>query len=360
MNPLIPTTEFSFQRGTNLSNDVEMLQTDVMRFFAILALCLMAIFALVKALPMAPPGSKPVLTAPDKKSVLNAPDEKPVLTAPHDQPVIAPPDDLRAEAQALQKQIALLKEKLAEIQTQVNSATAAARQSSFQASKAARDEQAARHRLAKTKQELQSASESLAKTRTDLHNREAKLNKLIEDIDLKQHKGSELKSQIEDETQKLEALRASLNKTRKKIIPPAPQKQPPPKKPSVTPSAPEPKPNGFTLRFASDAALQELIVRGDVNFFALTGKKAWQLHLSTGQPAFSAVETPRKIYEMESSTVPHEYSEAFGHSVAAFGRNAITWGVTLPARTSASISRLITGRDGGDLLIMPDGEVILN
>ncbi|MBW2410974.1 MAG: hypothetical protein JRF72_14335 [Deltaproteobacteria bacterium] len=342
MTLLIPTTPFSLQRGTSLSNDVEMLQTDVMRFFAILALCLMAIFALVKALPMAPS------------------DAEPVLNSTTVQPVIAPPDDLRAEAQSLQKQIARLKEMLAEIQTQVNAATAAARQSSSQASKAAKDEQAAHHRLAETQRELQSASESLAQTRTDLQNRAAKLDKLLEDIDRKQHKRSELKSQIEAETQKLEALQASLNRTREKISRPASQKQSSPKKPSSTQAAPEPKPKGFTLRFASDAALQELIVRGDVDFFALTGKKTWQLHLRTGQPAFSPVESPRKIYEMESSTVPREYSKAFRHSVAAFGRDAITWGVTLPARTSASISRLIAGRDGGDLLIMPDGEVILN
>ena len=342
MNPLIPTTQFALQRGTNLSNDVEMLQTDVMRFFAILALCLMAIFALVKALPMAPPDSNPVLNSPDSK------------------PVIAPPDDLRAEAQSLQKQIAMLKEELTEIQTQVNAATNAARQSSSQASKAAMDEQAARQRLAMTQQELQSASQSLAKTRTELQNREAKLDELLQDIDHKQHKRSRLKSQIEDETHKLEALQASLNKTREKISQPAPPKQSPLKKPSVVKTTPEPKPKGFSLRFASDAALQELIVQGDVNFFALTGKKAWQLHLRTGQPAFSPVESPHKIYEMESSTVPREYAEAFRRSVAAFGRGAITWGVTLPGRTSASISRLIAGRDGGDLLIMPDGEVILN
>ena len=120
MNPLIPTTEFSLHCGANLTNDVEMLQTDVMRFFAILALCLMAIFALVKALPMAPRA---------------------------DQPVITPSDDLRAEAHSLQKQIALLKEKLAQIQTQVNAATTAARRSLFQASQAARDEQTFRNRL---------------------------------------------------------------------------------------------------------------------------------------------------------------------------------------------------------------------
>ena len=106
MNPLIPTPEFSLPRGTNLTNDVEVLQTDVMRFFAILALCLMAIFALVKALPMAPAA---------------------------DQTVLPPLNNLRAEGQSLQKQIALFKEKLARIQIQVNTATTAARQSSSRA-----------------------------------------------------------------------------------------------------------------------------------------------------------------------------------------------------------------------------------
>ena len=52
MNPLLSSPTSYFHSGATLSNDVEMLQTDVMRFFAILCLCLMAIFALVKALPM--------------------------------------------------------------------------------------------------------------------------------------------------------------------------------------------------------------------------------------------------------------------------------------------------------------------
>jgi hypothetical protein len=351
MNPLIPAAEFSLQRGTNLTNDVEMLQTDVMRFFAILALCLMAIFALVKALPMAPAA---------------------------DRPVIAPPDDIRAEAQSLQNQIALLKEKLTQTQTQVQAAAAAARQSSSRASQAAMDEQAVRERLIKTQQELQNTHQSLSKTRVDIQNREAKLDKLLGDIDRKQIRHSELKSQIEDETLKLKALQAELNKTREKMKQRLPQNQPPAKKISDAPPAkkipdtppakkipdappaPLPKRKGFTLRFASDAALQELIARGEVNFYALTGKKAWQLYLNAGQPAFSPVQSPRKIFEMEPSTVPPDYAEVFSHKVAAFGRDSITWGVTLPPQISASITGLIAGRDGGDLLIMPDGEVILN
>jgi hypothetical protein len=51
---------------------------------------------------------------------------------------------------------------------------------------------------------------------------------------------------------------------------------------------------------------------------------------------------------------------AFQQQVAAFGSATVTWGVTLPAQTSASIKRLIKGQKGGDLVIMPDGEVVLN
>ena len=298
MNPLIPSPEFSLHRSATLSNDVEMLQTDVMRFFAILSLCLMAIFALVKALPMAPPA---------------------------DQPMIAQPADLRAGVQSLQKQIAMLKEKLAETQAQVRAASAAAQQSSSQAGMAARDEQEVLNRLLKTQQELQKASQSLSKTRAELKIREAKLDKTKEKLN-----------------QRLQ------------------QNQQPEKKLSDAQPRPQPTRKGFTLRFASDAALQKLIFLGKVNFYALTGIKAWQLHLTGGQPVFSPAKFPREIYEMETSTVPIDYAEAFHRQVAAFGRGSVTWGVTLPAQTTASINRLIAGRDGADLLIMPDGEVILN
>jgi len=63
---------------------------------------------------------------------------------------------------------------------------------------------------------------------------------------------------------------------------------------------------------------------------------------------------------METSTVPMDYPKIFHGQVAAFGKESVTWGVTLPAQITSSINRLIKGRDGGDLVIMPDGEVILN
>ena len=64
MNPLQSPPYVFFQSNPTLFDDAEMLQTDVMRFFAILSLCLMAIFALVKTLPMAPPDTRPAMAEP--------------------------------------------------------------------------------------------------------------------------------------------------------------------------------------------------------------------------------------------------------------------------------------------------------
>ncbi len=330
MTSLLISPLYMSERSPSLSNDVEMLQTDVMRFFAILCLCLMAIFALVKALPIAPLD---------------------------DRPRIAESADLKAEAKSLQQQIVMLKKKLADMHTQVR---AAAVQSTSQASKAADDEQDILTRLTEAQQELKTVSQSLIKTRGELKVREFKLTGLLSDIDSKQRIRSELKSQIENETRHLTKIRASLDQTREKLNQNLAQNQQPESKPANTTLPPQPAATGFTLRFASDAALQKLITLGKVKFYALTGKKAWQLHLNANRSIYSSAKFPREIYEMDTSTVPLDYPKVFHRQVAAFGRGALTWGVSLPVQMTSSINRLIKGRDGGDLVIMPDGEVILN
>ncbi len=54
------------------------LQTDVMRFMAILSLCLVAIFALVQSLPMTPPAPVTTKADPDPKPTAEPPPERPM------------------------------------------------------------------------------------------------------------------------------------------------------------------------------------------------------------------------------------------------------------------------------------------
>jgi hypothetical protein len=269
MSHLQPPPMFFLQSDARLFDDAEMLQTDVMRFFAILCLCLMAIFALVKTLPMAPPDTGPA---------------------------IVEPADLKAEAKVLQKKIEM---------------------------------------------------------------RENKLVQILEDIADKRRARAELKTRIENETQGLEKIRERMQQVQAKLDRNhQPDQKPVQKPPEVTP-LPEPGQKGFTLRFASDEALERLISDGKVNFYAIAGKKAWRLNLSGGKPAYIVAEFPRQIYEMEAPTVPIDFAAVFQRQIAVFGRHTLTWGVTLPARTTDSINLMVSGRKGGDLIITADGQVKL-
>ena len=333
MYPLLSSPTLFFHDSPTLSNDVEMLQTDVMRFFAILCLCLMAIFALVKALPMSPPA---------------------------DQPTIVEPTELKAEAASLQKEIAALKEKLIQTQSRLSAATAAVETSAAQAAGAVAIEKKTRSRLTVARKELVMVSQSLKEVRNEIKTREAMLAKIVKDINDKRRIRSRLQTQIENETRQLEKIQVTLDQVTEKLNRPFQQKQRIPAKTPPKPLPAQPIKKGFTLRFASETALDALVSRKKVHFFALAGKKAWQLKLTNGRPVYIAAQIPTKIYEMEAATVPANYAAVFSRQVAAFGRNTVTWGVTLPDQLAASINRLIKERKGGDLIIMPDGEVILN
>ena len=333
MSPFHPLPMFSYPSTPSLFDDAEMLQTDVMRFFAVLCLCLMAIFALVKTLPMAPPEAGPALVRPA---------------------------DRKAEAVMLQKKIAALKEKLDEMQIRLIASAAAAERASARAVKATQTEEDTRDRVDIAKKELEKVSRTLVDTRRTIEMRELSLVQILKNIEDKRQVRAELKTQIENETQSLTKIRERMQRAEEKLDQNQPPNQEPVKKPPRDVPPPEPVQRGFTLRFASDAVLNKLISKGKVKFYAIAGKNAWRLKLSGERPVYIAAEFPRQIYEMETPTVPADYAAVFQRQVAAFGRRTLTWGVTLPGRTADSIHQMVTGRDGGELVIMADGEVKLN
>ena len=333
MNPLQSPPYVFFQSNPSLFDDAEMLQTDVMRFFAILSLCLMAIFALVKTLPMAPPDTRPAM---------------------------AEPADPKAEAKRLQNKIATLKKKFVEMQSRLQAATAAAEHASAQAVKAAKTEETVRDRIAKVKQELGKVSQTLGNTQREIEIREVNLGQILKDIADKRRVRTELTTQIKNENQSLTKIREKMERAQEKMDQNYQPNQEPLQKPSEIAPPPEPAQKGFTLRFASDEALEMLIADGKVNFYAIAGKNAWRIKLSNGSPVYIAAEFPRQIYEMETHTIPNDYIAVFQRQIAVFGRRTLTWGVTLPGQTTDSINQMVRSRKGGDLIITANGEVKLN
>ncbi len=332
MNPLLSSPPLAWHRSPPPSNDVEMLQTDVMRFFAILCLCLMAIFALVKALPMSPPSDRPTMTTPPNS---------------------------KNEAAALEKQLAALKERVARLQARLAVATETLEDAQAQAADATARAQEALSRLADTREELTAVSQTLKTVRREIKTREAVLAGIVQDIEAKRGIREELNTVMAREEQQYQTLQTRLDQVAVKLRRASRPEQPLPKPSPPAPVPPPPAGKGFMLRFASDKALDTLVKRGIVQFYALAGQKAWKLNLAGEPPVYTAVQMPAEIYEMETATVPPDYIARFSREIAAFGQGKVTWGVTLPENTANAIVRLIQNRERGDLIIMPSGEVIL-
>jgi hypothetical protein len=333
MNALHSLSLYSCQSNPLLFDDAEMLQTDVMRFFSILCLCLMAIFALVKTLPMAPPEAGPTIALPPGGS---------------------------AEVKRLHEKIAVLKKKLEAMQSKVKSAAAAIEQASARAVKATQTEEAARARVAGLKTELEQVSRNLVDTRRAVETRELKLVQIMQNIEDKRQLRADLKNQIENETQNLANIRQKLRRVEEKLERTSFQNRPSTRKATESQPMTSSARQGFLLRFASDEALDKLISNGKVNFYAIAGNNAWRLRLSGKRPIYIAAKSPRQIYEMETLTVPSSYAKVFQRQIAAFGRRNVVWGVTLSAPTAESIRQLIRNREGGELIITADGGVNLN
>jgi hypothetical protein len=120
----------------------------------------------------------------------------------------------------------------------------------------------------------------------------------------------------------------------------------------------EDRQQGFTLRFVSDEAMFALIESGSVSLFAYGEKTAWRLATSSGRYSFHAAAPPSQIYEMTPTTVPPELRRALRRR-ANVAVESVSWGVVLPAATRAAIAAAMSDAGGGQLSIQADGLVRL-
>lgn len=164
-----------------------------------------------------------------------------------------------------------------------------------------------------------------------------------------------LQQHLREEQKMLDDIRQRASTLKIKRAPtPAPpviEKRPPPVPAAVK--------KGFTLRFASDEALQRQVAAGTVSLYAMAGKQAWRLSLSHGRPVFAHDTFPGWFHEMASSTVPVQYVRTLGKSTDRPAQSSIVWGVQLPPATKQGIASLTRGRQGGNLVIAADGQVTL-
>jgi hypothetical protein len=117
----------------------------------------------------------------------------------------------------------------------------------------------------------------------------------------------------------------------------------------------EPEKDGFTLRFASDAALTRAVAAHHVGLYALGADQARRMTVSESRISFWDASTPNAFHEMEASTVPAAVIEALVRTGAA--TEDVSWGVTLPGKMKAQLDSLMQDHAGGSLIIGAVGDI---
>ena len=130
---------------------------------------------------------------------------------------------------------------------------------------------------------------------------------------------------------------------------------PPAEPATVTVPEAAPEPDGFTLRFASDAALMRAVAAHHVGLYAITTGGTRRMTVSESRISFWDASTPNAFHEMEATTVPQAVIDALARSGAA--TEEVNWGVTLPGRMTARLDELMRQHRGGSLIIGAAGNI---
>lgn len=139
----------------------------------------------------------------------------------------------------------------------------------------------------------------------------------------------------------------------------------PAEEPSTPAAAPPPEPEavaqpateteGFSLRFASDAALMRAVAAHHVGLYAIVPGNTKRMTVSESRVSFWDASTPNAFHEMEAATVPVTVVDALARS--GITTATVNWGVTLPGRMSARLDELMRQHRGGALIIGAGGNI---
>ncbi len=319
--------------------EIEALQTDVMRFMAILGFILSVIFALVQSLPFIPKNPHPTLEHYESLQIdiANLND--------HIQSQLSVLEEIKKEIRELD---AAKKKSLSEL-TQITQQQTHLVIDSRQASEQLKEHQ---HNLATIERQVEKQDKSLRALQLSVERERQELRQVQKQLTRLRDNTLELRRQHDLAVADTKAAKKNTSKAK----PVEPVKVP---ERIVSEPVSPPKRIGFTLKFKSDKAFNRLLARNSIEFYVLVGDKAWRTKLLGETPKFVSVAKPKRFHEMDQFTVPQRYVTAFKRVVAAHGRISGTWGVILPASISQTIQAEIRDKQGGDVIIDSNGKVRL-
>lgn len=289
------------------STDTEALQTDVMRFIAIIGLCLTAIFSLMRSITEVPETSL---------------------------------DD----AETLRQQLNSLQNKL----DQEHSLT-----------------QVLKSKLSTNQARLEHASQQ----DDELQQMRDRLSDLSRALNNKNDEQQELQQALVEYRAENQILQQQLSAFQQEAER-AKNAQPDPHPPAVESASTLPQPKelpqpkdlpqpGFVLKFASAETLNQLVEKNRVQLLAIVKQQTWRLRLHGRKASFHQTAMPDRYYEMLPATLPARYRHAFHTSSKQTGNASTVWAVQIPLNTEQQIQRLLQTHTTGELIIQADGSVRL-
>lgn len=313
------------QRGTPfpvtqpVSDESESLQADVMRFMAILGLCLMVIFALVQSLSMLPE---------DREQARQQEARIAELRNQHD----------ASERRATELDVTLQTERS---QRDAMAADLEALQADYDGQTQALAEQMAlNHTLENSVETLQRALEAIEFQREQLN---AEVTALSEALQQAQRPAPDINPVAVEQRPESPTTEPVDNDASPSADAEPAQREPPA------------KPEGYSLKFASESAFYAQVASGGVKVYARVDGSGWALEANGKRMVPS--ELPGSFREMAQNTIPAALPQLLQR---AGGRgDDITWGVVLSESTLRSIRSLMQTSTGGVLKILENGRVEL-
>jgi len=310
----------NYRHSISSVNNHTGLETDVMRFFAIIALCLMVIFSLVQSLPLTPAvDQSPTLISNDLlKNKINALEEQIANLKQKNANLSSKNKNLQSKVVSGTMENVYLLEQISEIQNSLQRSEINLAESQSQISKLENDKQSLGQQLSITNKKIQVANKKYERALKATHQAQKLLQKLS-----KNQKTS--KSHIEEKATSEYA-------------------------PIVPDEKPIPKSKGFSLTFSDDKALLHLIREAKISFYLIAGKEVFKFKQTGSFWDLSAEPIKEEMYIMHQNTVPNKLKNVAKHKVVTPSGN-VEYGVILPATIRKKIGLYMQKYQSGNITI---------
>lgn len=320
------------KRPGSSGDESETLQTDVMRFIAILNLCLMIIFALVQAIPVSSKGNTPNIQSREllqhqinalrmkidslKVQIKDLEEdilEQKNVVSSFDQIIAEKEDEIRSKEDKQER----AERKLKDVENTVRQANLRASEAERKVAAAEKDFEKKNNRLAEVVQQTKQAGLLLKRGERVISEARKKLDQVWSKADAEKQEDEEFTS-------------VSNSKV------------------------------GFSLAFASESALKDLIREGKITYYLMAGKHSWKLSVGAGGTwNFLKSGNPGKIYEMTTNTIPYDFLKAARKVLAGAGSTQ-TFGVMLPLAIENKLQKIMGKNSGGNIIIDRNGSLSLS